>query len=283
MGNNIAINVHTQPGDEALMDWDAHSMCYEAGAPSVLSGVQTRPFRSRRGVPDVDEIAAAIHKPTLHTPGTSLLVLENTHNRAGGAIIPLEIHRALYTLARERGVRLHLDGARIFNAAVATGLPASDYAAQADSISFCLSKGLGCPVGSLLCGTREFIEKARRVRKRFGGGMRQVGLLAACGIVALETLIDRLADDHRSARRLAEGIADLPGIRVDPDSVQTNMVYFETNRPAQALVERLAAHRVKCLALDAARIRLVTHYDVDAEDIEIAIAAFRQVTGDRGG
>jgi threonine aldolase len=272
MGNNVAVNVHTQPGDEILLDWDAHSMCYEVGAPAALSGVQTRPFRSIRGVPCVEEIAAAIHKPNLHAPGTALLVLENTHNRAGGAIIPLDVHRALYSLTRERDIRLHLDGARLFNAAVASGMPASDYAAQADSISFCLSKGLGCPVGSLLCGSREFIEKSRRVRKMFGGGMRQVGVLAACGLVALDTMIERLADDHRNARRLAEGMTDLPGINVDKDRVQTNMIYFDTACPAQALVDRLEAQKVRSLAVGPNTIRMVTHHDVDAEDIDRTIA-----------
>ncbi len=278
MGNNIAIKVHTQPGDEVLLEWDAHSLSYEVGGPAALSGVQTRQFRSRNGVPDVNEIESAFRTRTLHAPGTSLLVLENTHNRAGGSIIPLAIHKELYELTRSRGIRLHLDGARIFNAAVATGIPASDYVAQADSVSFCLSKGLGCPVGSLLCGTREFIDKARRVRKLFGGGMRQVGVLAAPGLIALETMIDRLAEDHESARRLAQGIVGLPGICVEPESVQTNMVYFETAGPAAALVERLATEKVRCLATAPNRIRLVTHHDVDPEDIDRAISVFRDIT-----
>jgi threonine aldolase len=276
MANNVAIKVHTQPGEEILLDWHAHSLCYEVGAPAALSGVLTRPFRSRRGVPDVDDVAAAITPRSLHSPGTVLLVLENTHNRAGGAVIPLNVHRALYERAKNRGLNVHLDGARLFNAAVATGVPAGDYAAQADSVSFCLSKGLGCPVGSLLCGTREFVEKARRVRKMFGGGMRQAGVLAACGIVALETGIDRLADDHRNARRLAEGIAGLPGMRVDLESVQTNMVYLDTDLPAAEVVRRLGEQRVLCLAVGLNTIRLVTHLDVDEQDMEAAIAAFRR-------
>jgi threonine aldolase len=277
MGNNIAIKVHAQPGDEILLDWDAHSMCYEVGAPAVLSAVQTRPFRSVRGVPCVDEIAAAIHKPNLHAPGTSLLVLENTHNRAGGAVIPLDVHRALFHLTRERGIKLHLDGARLFNAAAASGVPASHIAAQADTVSFCLSKGLGCPVGSLLCSTREFVEKARRVRKMFGGGMRQVGVLAAAGVVALDTMIDRLADDHSNALRLAQGIAGLPGLTMDLDRVQTNMIYFDTAGPAQELVDRLEAHRVRCLAVGPRTIRMVTHHDVDQEDIDRALAVLQGV------
>jgi threonine aldolase len=279
MGNNIAINVHTQPGDEVLLDWDAHSLCYEVGGPAALSGVQTRQFRSHRGVPDVGEVECAIRTKTLHSPGTSLLVLENTHNRAGGAIIPLEVQSELYTLAKSRGLSVHLDGARIFNAAVATGLPAAQFAAQADSASFCLSKGLGCPVGSLLCGTRDFIDKARRVRKLFGGGMRQVGVLAAAGIVALNTMIGRLGQDHDRAQRLARGIAALPGICVESESVQTNMVYFETSGPAAEFVQNLAVENVRCLATAPNRIRLVTHHDVNDEDIDRAIMAFARVTG----
>lgn len=277
MGNNIAIRIQTKPGDEILLDSEAHSLLYEVGAPAALSGVQTRQFRSRDGVPDSDEVAASIHAADLHAPGTALLVLENTHNRAGGTVIPLEVHRELYRLAKGRGLNVHLDGARIFNAAVASGVPAAEYAAQADTVSFCLSKGLGCPVGSLLCGTRPMIERARRVRKQFGGGMRQIGLLAAPGIVALETMIDRLAEDHARARRLAEGLAGLAGITVEGDRVQTNMVYFRTERPAAAVAEDLAVRRVRCLPVGLHRIRLVTHYDVDGEDIEAALAAFTQI------
>ncbi len=278
MGNTIAIKVHTQPGDEILLDWDAHSLRYEVAGPAVVAGVLTRQFRSRRGVPDPAEIEAAISSPNLHAPGTTLLVLENTHNRAGGAIIPLAIHRELYALAQRRGLKVHLDGARIFNAAVASGVPASEYAAQADSVSFCLSKGLGCPVGSLLCGTREFVERARRMRKMLGGGMRQAGVLAACGLVALEQMVDRLAEDHRNARRLAEGMAGLRGIDVDPAAVQTNMVYFGTERPAEEVVAALGRERVRCLSTGPRQIRLVTHHDVDAEDIDAVVAAFRRIT-----
>ncbi len=277
MANNIAIKVWTRPGDEITLDWDAHSLCYEVGAPAALSGVQTRPFRSHHGVPDVNEVAAAIQVETLHSPGTRLLVLENTHNRAGGAIIPLTTHRELYALARERGLKVHLDGARLFNAQVASGVPAAEYAQSADSVSFCLSKGLSCPVGSLLCGPRDFVEAARRVRKLFGGGLRQAGVLAACGLIALETGIDRLAEDHAHARRLHDGLRDLPGVTLDEDPPQTNMVYFNTERPATDWVERLAAEGVQCLPTGPKRIRLVTHRDVSAAAVETALATFRRV------
>jgi threonine aldolase len=262
MGNNIALNVHTRPGDEVLMDWDSHSLCYEVGAPAVLSGLLTRQFRSVRGVPNVDEILKAVTPANLHSPGTTLLVLENTHNRHGGAIIPLSVMQALRSALLERGVAVHLDGARIFNAAVASGLPASLYAAQADSISFCLSKGLCCPVGSVLCGTREFIEKARRVRKR-------------CGIVALESLIDRLAEDHANARRLADGLADVAGLRVDPSRVQTNMVFFDTAQPASHWEAKLKESGVLCLAFGPNTIRMVTHRDVNSSGIDEAVRTCR--------
>jgi len=275
MANAIAIRAHTQPGDVALMDRWSHSMTYEVGAPAALFGVLTRTFRSDRGVPDAADIEEQLTEETLHTPRTALLVIENTHNRAGGAVIPLEMHRRLYTMARERHVRVHLDGARLFNAAVASGVPASDYAAQTDSVCFCLSKGLGCPVGSLLCGSAEFIERARRVRKQLGGGMRQAGVLAACGLVALETMVDRLADDHRRARSLAHTLAGLPGVTVDLEAVQTNMVYFSTAGPAASWVERLARDGVLCLATGARTIRLVTHADIDDEDVQAAAAALR--------
>jgi threonine aldolase len=276
MGNNIAISVHTRPGDEVLMDWDSHSLCYEVGAPAVLSGVQTRQFHSVRGVPDTDEIARSITRADLHAPGTTMLILENTHNRHGGAVIPLAVMREIYGAVHSRGLVVHLDGARIFNAAVAAGVLASDFAAQADSVSFCLSKGLGCPVGSVLCGTRDFVEKARRVRKRFGGGMRQIGVLAACGIVALDTMIDRLAEDHANAKRLAEGLDDA-GYGVDPATVQTNMVYFTTAKPAKEVQDALAEHGVLCLPFGPNLIRMVTHNDVDEEGIRRAARACRLV------
>lgn len=276
MSNNAAIRAHTRPGDEILLDWDAHSVRYEVGAPSALSGVQTRTFRSRGGVPEPAEVAAALQPESLHTPGTALLVLENTHNVAGGTVIPLEVHRAVREVALAAGVPIHLDGARLFNAAIALGRPAIEIAECADSVTFCLSKGLGCPVGSVLCGDAEFIGRVRRVRKQFGGGMRQAGFLAAAGIWALGHQIGRLAEDHQRARRLAEALAAMRGARVDMATVQTNMVYFETTGPAAEVVARLAADGVSCMSMGPARVRLVTHCDVDDEGIERAIAALRR-------
>ncbi len=276
MGNALALMTHTRPGDEVLMDSDAHSMLYELGLPATLAHVLTRQFRSKAGIPDVEEIAGYIHGSSLHAPGTSLIILENTHNRAGGTVIPLEVHKAVQALAKAHGLAVHLDGARLFNAAIATGIPAAAFAACTDSVTFCLSKGLGCPVGSVLCGTHTFIDRARRFRKMLGGGMRQVGILAAAGIYALENNIERLAEDHLHARRLATGLADAPGIALETREPPTNMVYFRTLLPAAHVADALAARDVLCGVTGPNRIRLVTHLDIDAEDIDRTVAILNQ-------
>ncbi|MCW3053199.1 MAG: L-threonine aldolase [Chthonomonadales bacterium] len=277
MGNALALMTHTHPGDEVLMDSEAHSMLYELGLPATLAHVLTRQFRSRAGVPDVEEIAGYIHPSNLHAPGTSLIILENTHNRAGGTVIPLEVHKAVQALARANDLAVHLDGARLFNAAIATGIPAAEFASCTNSVTFCLSKGLGCPVGSVLCGTHTFIDRARRFRKMLGGGMRQAGILAAAGIYALENHIDRLAEDHRHARQLAAGLADVPGITLETREPPTNMVYFQTQVPAAQVAEALAAHDVLCGVTAPHRIRMVTHLDIDQEDINRTIAILHQI------
>ncbi|HEV2471995.1 MAG TPA: low-specificity L-threonine aldolase [Chthonomonadales bacterium] len=277
MGNAVAIKTHTKPGDEILLDSCAHSMLYEVGLPAVIASVITRQFPSANGIPSVCGIAEAIHEESVHSPGTSLIVLENTHNRAGGAVIPVEVHSEIRVLAQERRVSVHLDGARIFNAAVAAGLPASAFAACADSVTFCLSKGLGCPVGSVLCGDAGFIHRARRVRKMLGGGMRQAGVLAAAGLYALDHHIERLAEDHRNARALAEGISRVPGITLIPEAPPTNMVYFTAIAPASAWVSALKQnHNILAISLGPNLIRLVTHLDIDQEDIRRAIAGIER-------
>ncbi len=274
MSNALALKVHTVPGDEVLMDSEAHSMIYEVGMPATIAHVLTRQFHSVSGVPDVAEVAHSFHEESLHSARTSLLVLENTHNRAGGAIIPLAVMRELHGVARTRGAKLHLDGARLFNAAVATGLSARDYADCADSVTFCLSKGLGCPIGSVLCGTREFTLRARRVRKMLGGGMRQAGILAAAGLYALENHIERLAEDHANAQTLAAGIKDISGVALAA-AVPTNMVYFDTPYPAEDFTREMGTQGVACLASGPNRVRMVTHLDVDAEAVARAIHAIR--------
>ena len=271
MSNSAAIKVHTRPGDEILMDTDGHSMRNEAGMPAIVSQALTRQFSSRSGVPDSSEIEAAIRSESLHEPGTALIILENTHNMAGGTVVPLETVQVIRDIARQRGVRMHLDGARLFNAVIASGTSAADFAACFNSVTFCLSKGLGCPVGSVLCGSADFISRARRVRKMLGGGLRQVGFLAAAGLYALENNIDRLAEDHRRAQTLAAAIYTAPGITVDRDTVQTNMVFFGTASPAARITALLREQSgVLAIATGSNRVRMVTHLDVDDEQIEHA-------------
>lgn len=278
MGNQVAIRTHTKPGDAIICDADAHLAYYEAGGPAALSHVMTDVVTSRHGLMDYDMVAARIRRETMHTPGTTLLCIENTHNRAGGTVVPLAHVQRLSALARDNGLRVHIDGARIFNAAVATGTPASDFAACADSITFCLSKGLCCPVGSVLCGSAEFIGRARRNRKLLGGGMRQAGVLAAPGLVALETMVDRLAEDHLRARRLAESISRIDGFQVDMETVQTNMVFATTSSPAQDIQELLLKLGVQALAVAPHRVRMVLHHDVDDDKLERAVLAFQNVS-----
>ncbi|HZH97837.1 MAG TPA: GntG family PLP-dependent aldolase, partial [Fimbriimonadaceae bacterium] len=254
---------------------EAHILYYEVGAPAVVAGVVSWTIPSRRGVMDPADVEKRILKRTIHTPGTSLLCLENTHNRSGGTIVPLETMAALKEIADRHGVKVHLDGARVFNAAVALGVPVREIARHADTVNFCLSKGLGSPVGSLLTGPAAFIEEARIWRKRLGGGMRQAGILAACGMVSLTQMVDRLEDDHRRARSLATGIAELPGVEVDWDTVQTNMVVARVRGSAQDWLDVLKAHEVWALPVTADKIRLVTHADIDDEKVDRAISAFR--------
>ncbi len=277
MSNSIAIKTHTNPGDEILLDGEAHSMLYEAGLPAVVAAVLTRQFRANKGIPDPDDIRSKIHFEDLHSPGTALLVLENTHNRSGGVVIPLSVHKELWDIAQEHGLKVHIDGARLFNAVVASGISAREYAACADTVTFCLSKGLGCPVGSVLCGSREFIGRAKRVRKMLGGGMRQAGILAAAGLYALEHNIERLADDHANAKRLAAGIADVPGVHLVDNAPPTNMIYFDTTALGSPFVAEMAKRGVIASNTAPRRIRLVTHLDVDAEGIEKTISVVQEV------
>lgn len=277
MGNQIALASHCQPGDAILAEEDSHVLYYEVGAPALIAGVVSWTIPSKLGVMDPDDIERRVLKRSLHTPGTTLLCVENTHNRAGGTIIPLDVLGAYRELAERHEMKVHMDGARVFNAAVALGVPVREIAKCAHSITFCLSKGLRSPVGSVLCGREEFINRARIWRKRLGGGMRQAGLLAACGIISLTKMIDRLAEDHRRAKDLAETLDSLPGLHIDWETVQTNMVMVRTDRPADRWLEAL--HDVGVWALPPAshRIRLVLHADVTDEKLEYAKDAFEKV------
>jgi len=282
MANLISLLTHCGRGEEAIMGDLAHTFLFEAGGAAAVGGIQPHTIPNQSdGTLALDDIQGAIRKrDDPHHPRTRLICLENTHNRCSGAVLPPAYMAQVRALADQQGLAVHLDGARLFNAAVALGLEVEELARGADSVSFCLSKGLAAPVGSLICSDRAFIHEARRQRKMLGGGMRQAGVLAAAGIVALETMVDRMADDHANARRLAEGLAQLPGIALDPDSIQTNIVIFamepEALSPAE-LAARLAERGVKVGAIEGRKLRAVTHYGIDAADIEAALDAARAV------
>ncbi len=280
MGNAVAVMTHTRRGDEVILEAESHIYYYEVAGIAVLSGALPRTVPGVRGAITPELLESALRGPNIHYPPTTLLCMENTHNRAGGAVIPLETMRATSDLAHRRGLAVHLDGARIFNAAIALGVPAAAIAATADSVMFCLSKGLGAPVGSVLTGTRAFIERARKNRKMLGGGMRQAGVIAAAGIVALETMVDRLQEDHENARYLAENLAEIPGLVVDPATVQTNMVMCDVVKPglsAEELSRRLRERQVLVNANGPSRLRFVTHKDVSRADIARALEIIKDV------
>ncbi len=279
-GNLTSVLAQTRPGQEIIVDADSHVFNYEGASSAMFGGVQTLALQTERGFLTPAQVREHIRPSNIHIPTTGLVCLENTHNRHGGTCCSPEEIEAVAAAAHAAGVAVHLDGARIFNAAIALGRPVADFARPVDSITFCLSKGLGAPVGSLVCGSRDFVVRARRVRKSLGGGMRQVGVLAAAGLVALETMVDRLAEDHANARRLAEGLARLSSIRLDLGKVETNIVIFQVDRAGGAgdLVTGCLARKVKIHQIGPAAIRCVTHKDVDAEDVERALEAFREIT-----
>ncbi|HSH70047.1 MAG TPA: low-specificity L-threonine aldolase [Deferrisomatales bacterium] len=272
--NQVAILSHTGRGEEVIVEEESHIFYYEAAGIAALSACQARTVPGHRGAMDPNRVEAAIRAENIHYPRTALICVENTHNRAGGTVLPPAHVEALAALAHRHGLPVHMDGARVFNAAIAQGSTAAAVAAPVDSVMFCLSKGLAAPVGALLAGSREWIARARRYRKLLGGGMRQAGILAAAGLVALDTMVDRLAEDHANARELARGLAEMPGLGLDLETVQTNMVLFEVVDPtwdAPALVAALAKVGVLCGAFGPRQIRLVTHNDVAAADVAEAL------------
>jgi len=277
MTNQVAIRLHTQPGDEIVMEENSHTYYYESGGPAALSGVMCRLIKGDRGLFTADQLTAALRPANIHFPTTKLLVLENTHNRGGGKIWPIDQLESVHDTARNAGLRTHLDGARLFNATAATDIPEKEYAKYFDTISVCFSKGLGAPVGSALAGSAETIERARRFRKMFGGGMRQSGIIAAGALYALENNRPKLKEDHKNAKLLAEGLTGLKGIEIDPAAVETNIIFFKTTAPADQLIEKMNQKEILMLALGEYSIRAVTNLMVTKEMTEQAITAIKQI------
>ena len=280
MGNQLAIRLHTRPGDEVIVESTSHIIRYEGGSASSLSGVQLCCIPGVRGIVEPDQIVGAIRPSDVHYPKTSLLCLEQTHNSGGGSVYPLTTIYQLVESARKYDLALHLDGARLFNAVTATGVSAADYARPFDSVSFCLSKGLGAPIGSMIVSDKDRVAQLRRLRKLYGGGMRQVGIIAAAGIYALEHNIDRLKDDHAHAKRLAELLQNILEVSVDPNQVETNIIIFQVSGNSKStikLIEECKNSGVLLNAVGDRAFRVVTHLDISAQDIEAAGQVFAKV------
>jgi threonine aldolase len=281
MGNLVCTLTHCRRGEEVILGDRSHTFLYEAGGMSTLGGIHPHTISNQPdGTMRLEDIEGAIRGDNVHFPRTRLICLENTHNRCYGSALTSEYIDSVSALAKEHGLSVHLDGARIFNAAVALGVDVKELTANVDSLSFCLSKGLSAPVGSVVCGSSEFIAEARRARKVLGGGMRQTGVIAAAGIKALEEMVDRLAEDHKNARRLAEGIASISGLSIELANVQTNIIYFELDEGRMTpmeLVTELNKKEVKLLSVGARRLRAVTHYGISAGDIDLTVKALGEV------
>jgi threonine aldolase len=281
MANLVSQLTHCGRGDEIILGDQSHMFFYEQGGSAALGGISPRSLKNQPdGTMALADIEAAIHPDDVHFPRTKLITLENTHNRCNGSPLDAAYTHTVAELARRNGLKLHIDGARLFNASIALGVEAKDLVAEADSVSICLSKGLAAPVGSVVAGTEDFISKARRNRKVVGGGMRQAGILAAAGIVALTEMVDRLADDHINAKRLASGLANVKGLSIDPDRVSTNIVYVDITRmdmTAQALIQRLDGRGIRLLPTGPKRLRAVTNYHVTDADIALALDMISQI------
>ena len=287
MGNQLAVHLQTRPGSEVIIEARGHISNFEMGAMAVWSGALPRPIVTESGLLDPVQVEAAISPRVSYRTPSRLLALENTHNFWSGLPMDAARTRALAAVARSHGLAVHLDGARIFNAAAALGTTVAELARGCDTVMFCLSKGLAAPAGSLLCGSKELIEEAVRARKLFGGGMRQIGILAAAGIVALTEMVERLPADHVRARRLAEGLAGIPAVDVDPARIHTNILVFRLRgektpgahelAPSQRLVTGLQERGVLCGAFGATEVRMVTHYEITDADVEAAVRAAREV------
>ena len=282
MTNQIGIWASTREADEVIMERECHVYNYEAGAPAILSRVLIKLLDGERGVMTADQIEEAIVPDTLHTAPTSLVCIENTHNKRGGTLFPLDEMKRIGEVCHRNGLKLHLDGARLWNATAATGVAERDYAATVDSLSVCFSKGLGAPVGSALCGSRDLITVARKKRKMIGGGWRQAGIIAAGALYALRNHRNRLTEDHANAKRLADGLRGIPGITINPDDPETNilMIDFAKNVNAKVVSARLKEHGVLISSMGPHRLRAVTHLGIDKTNIDTIIAAFAAVMKD---
>ena len=284
MANLTSVLSHCDRGSEVILGDQAHTFMYEAGGISAFGGIHSRQISNQPdGTLKLEDIEGAIRQDNVHFPPTRLICLENTHNRCSGMPLTVEYTKNVAELAGDHGISVHVDGARIFNAATALGVNVRELSEPVDSVSFCLSKGLSAPVGSLVCGSQDFIAQARRNRKALGGGMRQAGIIAASGIVALTTMVDRISDDHRNARTLAEGIAKINGLSIALDTVRTNIVYFSLELhdiPGEVLVSRMSELGIHFFELSPHTYRLVTHSDVDENDMEVTLEAFKTVMED---
>jgi threonine aldolase len=278
MSNQLALKSHCTEGDEVILEYDAHIFNYESGAAAFLSRVQLHPLKGENGILNAEQIQAAIRTSDYWNPITTLVCLENTHNRAGGTVYPMAAIQKIREMTRTKNLKLHLDGARLWNAAVATGISLREYGEQFDSVSICLSKGMGCPVGSVLTGTKDFITKAHRFRKLFGGGMRQIGILAAAGLYAIDHNFSKLAADHAKAGRLGKAFSNNPAFEIDLATVQTNIVIANTKKLAVEIVEAFKAQGLLIVPFGERKIRAVTHLDATDEQIDAAckiITAFK--------
>ncbi len=283
MANQICINTHTQPGNEIILEHNSHIYNYESGAPALLSSVQVMPLKGEHGIFTAKQIQAVIRPDSVHHPQTTLICIENTHNREGGTIFPIEEIKRISNLAKEMNIKTHLDGARLWNASIATGIPISEYCQYFDSASLCFSKGLGAPVGSIVIGSEEFINRARYYRKVYGGGMRQAGILASAAIYAIENHLNRLSEDHRRARMLGKFISSLPGVELDLKTQQTNIVIFDVKKTSLngvQVIKTLEEEGIKMLTFAGTKVRAVTHLHITDSDIDETISVLKGIFKD---
>lgn len=281
--NLVSIMSQTKRGDEVILEAEAHTYFYEVGALSALAGVVPRLVKGDMGIMKSEDVEKALRPADIHFPPTSLICIENTHNRGGGTIWHPSDIKAISDLARNHGLKVHMDGARVFNAAIGLDLDVQEFTKHVDTLMFCLSKGLSAPIGSIVVGDREFISRARKYRKMLGGGMRQAGIIAAAGIVAIEKMVDRLKDDHANAQLLAKGLARIDGIVADPQQVQTNIVIYDVSGlgiDSRTWIRELKKHGVKAGAQEGGRVRMVTHRGIEREDIEYALTAVKEIAKD---